>query len=32
MYLSIPLGITEISTLKLFNYLKIMCPSYACKL
>ena len=32
MYLSMPLGITAISTLKLFNSLKIMCPSYPCKL
>ena len=32
MYLSIPLGITEISTSKLFSSLKSMCPSYPCKL
>ena len=32
MYLSIPLGITEVSTSKLFSSLKIMCPSYSRKL
>ena len=32
MHLSIPLGISEISTSKLFSSLKIMCPSYPCKL
>ena len=32
MYLSISLGITEISTLKLFSSLKSMWPSYPCKL
>ena len=32
MYLSTPLGITEISTLKLFSSLKMMCLSYPCKL
>ena len=26
-----PLGITAISTSKLFSSLKIMCPSYPCK-
>ena len=32
LYLSMPLGITAISTSKLFSSLKIMCPSYPCKL
>ena len=32
MCLSMPLGITAISTSKLFSFLKIMCPSYPCKL
>ena len=32
MYLSMPLGIRPISTSKLFNSLKIMWPSYPCKL
>ena len=32
MYSSIPLGITEISTSKLFSCLKIICPSNPCKL
>ena len=32
VYLSMPLGITSISTLKLFNSFKIMCPSCICKL
>ena len=32
MYSLIPLGITEISTLKLFSSLKIMWLSYPCKL
>ena len=32
MYLLMPLGITVISTLKLFNSLKIVCPSYPSKL
>ena len=32
MYLSMPLGITATSTSKLFSSLKIMCPSYPCKL
>ena len=32
IYLSIPLGITSISTLELFNSLKIICSSYPCKL
>ena len=32
MYLSIPFGITEISTSKLSSSFKIMCLSYPCKL
>ena len=32
MCLSMPLGITAISTSKLFSSLKTMCPSYPCKL
>ena len=32
MYLPMPLGVTAISTSKLFSSLKIMCPLYPCKL